>query len=669
MLDLELLRLTRAQGCIDRRIGAILNKILNSDMTINLGFSKIGDYSIERLGISGRSATAMRSVASTCDNLPTVARAVDAGQLSARQAQLIGRVASPEDVLGTERWIDFASQTTLRELELQVQLAQDQKSTRPPDRVPEPGTLGMDGDDVADWVKDSAGVGDDEQERICQTLPVTLQQEAVWRIARDLVARIEGRPVGIDETVEALVGEYLSSATPAELSLVDERAPSPEQSRDSRARPPSRGWGFGGYVPAADRPRIEAWLEGHTVRWYYLAQNPDDVPDEPTAAPEPALESEAVSGPATESWSERLLATVHELPDPEALPSDPRELDRLARQLARWRQLRAWRLGRYAHMMRRLGLWRDALYLSFGHYVKERLGLGERTVQQRIWLDRRCMELPELAEAYRAGEIGYEQARLVAKIATETTCPMWMARAAEVTCQDLERQVQEAERLDAFTPLWATPEPPPMGHAHGDAEPEMETGVETGAIGDAQMCAGETGGSCDAQMCAGETEASGEAQMCAGETRLDLRLRLPAELWHVFDRAITLVRLRAQAWLSDAECFLTLVEHFRQVWSAPELLPTENELFNAVAERDGWVCSAPGCTCRRNLTVHHIQFRSQGGGDEPTNVTLVCFRHHLEGIHAGRVRVSGQAPGALDWEMGIVDGEPLWRVSEGRLLS
>jgi hypothetical protein len=70
-------------------------------------------------------------------------------------------------------------------------------------------------------------------------------------------------------------------------------------------------------------------------------------------------------------------------------------------------------------------------------------------------------------------------------------------------------------------------------------------------------------------------------------------------------------------------------------------------------ERDGWRCTAPGCTARRNLESHHIQFRSAGGADEPWNRTPLCAFHHHRGVHAGYVSIRGRAPDGLVYELGV----------------
>ncbi|MDJ0865602.1 MAG: HNH endonuclease signature motif containing protein [Myxococcota bacterium] len=70
-------------------------------------------------------------------------------------------------------------------------------------------------------------------------------------------------------------------------------------------------------------------------------------------------------------------------------------------------------------------------------------------------------------------------------------------------------------------------------------------------------------------------------------------------------------------------------------------------------ERDGWRCTAPACSARRNLQSHHVWFRAAGGPDEPWNRTTLCAFHHLRGVHGGRMRVSGRAPDGLSYELGF----------------
>jgi hypothetical protein len=67
----------------------------------------------------------------------------------------------------------------------------------------------------------------------------------------------------------------------------------------------------------------------------------------------------------------------------------------------------------------------------------------------------------------------------------------------------------------------------------------------------------------------------------------------------------------------------------------------------------------PGCS-RAAAHAHHVVFRSAGGSDDDSNLVSLCAAHHLHGVHAGHVHVSGRAPDALTWELGRgYDGAPL----------
>jgi hypothetical protein len=66
--------------------------------------------------------------------------------------------------------------------------------------------------------------------------------------------------------------------------------------------------------------------------------------------------------------------------------------------------------------------------------------------------------------------------------------------------------------------------------------------------------------------------------------------------------------------------------------------------------RDRFCCLSPVCS-RRDVTPHHLRFRSAGGGDEDDNVGSVCSWCHLQGVHGGRIRAVGVA-GDIRWELG-----------------
>jgi hypothetical protein len=70
-------------------------------------------------------------------------------------------------------------------------------------------------------------------------------------------------------------------------------------------------------------------------------------------------------------------------------------------------------------------------------------------------------------------------------------------------------------------------------------------------------------------------------------------------------------------------------------------------------ERDGYRCTVPGCTARRNLQSHHIWFRSARGPDVTWNRTTLCAYHHHRGVHAGSLAIRGRAPHTLLYTLGV----------------
>ena len=76
----------------------------------------------------------------------------------------------------------------------------------------------------------------------------------------------------------------------------------------------------------------------------------------------------------------------------------------------------------------------------------------------------------------------------------------------------------------------------------------------------------------------------------------------------------------------------------------------------------------PGCTSRKHLETHHNRPRSQGGGNEAENLSVVCHGHHHHGIHKGYVRITGTAPHALRFELGRRPNAPPLLIYTGNKL-
>jgi len=64
----------------------------------------------------------------------------------------------------------------------------------------------------------------------------------------------------------------------------------------------------------------------------------------------------------------------------------------------------------------------------------------------------------------------------------------------------------------------------------------------------------------------------------------------------------------------------------------------KSDKWELIYRRGRYRCSGPACL-RRDVTLHHVKYRSHGGTDHPDNLTTPCPYCHLEGEHGGRLKI------------------------------
>ena len=110
---------------------------------------------------------------------------------------------------------------------------------------------------------------------------------------------------------------------------------------------------------------------------------------------------------------------------------------------------------------------------------------------------------------------------------------------------------------------------------------------------------------------------------------------------------------QARRWLPRGMSWLRfLCLSFWQGWCH---LPGARVAYRDIYIRDRYRCTSPVCN-RRDVTPHHIQFRSAGGSNDAANRVTLCAFHHLRGVHAERLRCSGRAPDRITWQIGLRPG-------------
>jgi hypothetical protein len=144
----------------------------------------------------------------------------------------------------------------------------------------------------------------------------------------------------------------------------------------------------------------------------------------------------------------------------------------------------------------------------------------------------------------------------------------------------------------------------------------------------------------------------------------------PPEVAQLFRAVLATVQRRLERICGrrckPSDAIEAMLDHALTTWRPQKRVRRDYVVF----ERDGWRCTAPGCTSYRDLHRHHIVYRSHSGSSRRSNLTTLCWWHHKVGIHGHVLRCTGTAPDGLRFELGLrSDGPPLavYRSGEVRM--
>jgi len=443
---------------------------------------------------------------------------------------------------------------------------------------------------------------------------------AKWYSVRQLAQRVAGERLEPEQVLEQVTAEVLS-AVPLVRESEKVELPRPRASGRSRLR-----------VLDAPLRRSPFDLALRRVE----AEGPD-------ALPRASLES-------------RLPPSLRPFVDG-LEHADSFELDRRLRTLVLAEQRLDAGIGALLARVARERGYRSAGLPSLEAFARERLGISPRKARALLRLERAVRMCPELGRAYRTGELSWVQAQTLLPVLVlddgERWQSGWIVRAGRVSVRRLEDDVERALVMRETEPsVW---------QVSGGLPPE------DGSPGCARTP--------DRQTCDGPTASDRPPAPPPGAEREDARLFVtaPCEVTRLFRATLCTVRRRIESLtgrsVSDGAGFEAMLDHVMETWGRTDQTAAEKRRHR-VFERDGWRCTVPGCSSFRNLHDHHVRFRSAGGSDALSNRVSLCAWHHLRGVHAGIVRVTGSAPGRLRFDLGLRAGqEPLvsYRSGDRRL--
>jgi hypothetical protein len=727
----EIHELAASQAPVRRALAALAGRFLAVRGWERLGFARLGDYAVERLGLSARSLHDLAHIDGALAALPRINTAFVRGEISWTMLRLLTRVARQSD---KEEWLARARGMTATRLAREV-------------RAVDVGAV-----ERTNLASAAEGGGGEVYEtvRIRCAPPV----QGKWYRARQLAWRMAGRPVRPWQCGEMIVAEVLSAIPLAsddgcgsDLLGASDSARATVHTRAHRARDTgtwrTHNGANGGTTnegnanndgnasplepPVADRAAVR------TAPAEPVTREAGDDPAGREATATPAGGDAVATATERDTTAAPLDTRAGKFSDspPEETPSGsrhPLELPAFLQSLlANLEETDAFQLDRrLRHVValeQRFDAALGALLFQVAHeqryrlygapdleaYARERLGISPRKVRALVRLERTSLRCPALARAYREGRVSWVRAHTLIPVLLlapgHTQRRAWIAWATQVSVRRLQDDVDRALVLNETDPeTFAVTGglPAAAGHESVAATDGMAAAANAAsAASDGALAATD----CESAAATGRVPAAADCRSVPGTDDVPVTTRSGSAAassdpgsssqrqigahHRVSDRDTSLLFFRAPP--DVARLFrAVLCTVRREIERRTGRLPTEGEAFEAMLEhvfdawggqkarvrtahrvfaRDGWRCTVPGCSSLRNLHDHHIRFRSAGGSNALGNRTTLCAWHHLRGVHAGIVRCTGTAPRALRFELGLRRGTgPLLTFGAGERL-
>ena len=214
LLDEVLRRVGSREAALRLRLGRLAASLQRTRAYHRLGFSRIGDYAVERLGISGRRLQLSATVRRKLDSFPLLESAYLGGFLNWTKLVLVLRAATPES---SARWLDLATRLTARELRSTVD-----KWVRAAESKNDPAGLGIEtagvcaraecpssrGERLEDPDDDDDEIDGEPRANLRVRCPARVR--ALWRDAAEFAARSTGGPLSTWQVLELVVAEAAS---------------------------------------------------------------------------------------------------------------------------------------------------------------------------------------------------------------------------------------------------------------------------------------------------------------------------------------------------------------------------------------------------------------------------------------------------------------------------
>lgn len=287
----------------------------------------------------------------------------------------------------------------------------------------------------------------------------------------------------------------------------------------------------------------------------------------------------------------------------------------------------------------RVQLWRRLGMASMREYLELAMGYGPRVASERLRVSEALEGLPALEDALATGELSYSAVRELTRIATCKTEEAWLEACRGKSLRQIEELVAEREPGDAPTDR---------------PKPELRTTRKTIQLRPAARAIyrqvqhamsnarGEPVDDSDLIEELGRMYLGGHREEETSRPRVQIAITRCDDCGqarqHAGGRMVAITEAEYEAAACDAVMIGSLDGTPTR---ASSTIPPKTR--RQTKQRDSYKCTVPWCRSAWNLDVHHIVHREHGGGNEPENLTTLCWGHH-SAHHRGELLIEGKAP-------------------------
>ncbi|MEO8840643.1 MAG: HNH endonuclease signature motif containing protein [Kofleriaceae bacterium] len=284
----------------------------------------------------------------------------------------------------------------------------------------------------------------------------------------------------------------------------------------------------------------------------------------------------------------------------------------------------------------RAEVWRHCAKVSLFEYLEDVLGYGPKVARDRVRVAIELEEMPALTSALATNEQSYSAIRELTRVATSKTELAWRESARGKNLRQIEGMVVGRKKGDLPTDPQVFEDEPivlvlkikPATFARW-RETQNVLADECGDhLDDDAMI--ET-------LCARVLDgAGGSDESRARHQILTTICDACQQGWQ--DGAGRKIPISAID-VARAECDAQRIGSDHEPKRAKQDVSPATR--RAVFRRDHGGCRVQGCRSSRNLDVHHVVARADGGSHELENLLLLCGAHHTM-LHEGTLRITGQ---------------------------